>query len=348
MQQTKCNRCGHSEVDLHHLNHDIVDGEPQIVFERQPDIKLSNAPKIVFAIPVGSKRLNSHFMCDKATGGCGAEWMDVPAWTTPHMIPVQFMLSYHNLQMPLNVTTALLVESGRLSSEARQIMTKRAIRMGAKYIIYWDDDILPPSDGVYRLYNFMEKNQQVGIAASVCTTRFDPVEPVVYAAHGDGATWDFECGSGARPEPMFACGAGFIIARVSAIIDIIEKLKVENGGIEIPIWADERAFMNHDDPSCGISKRNIFWGHDVRFYRLMQETGYHTVVHGGVICGHLDSQTGKIYTMPDDAPGFKKTQERVNAEKQTRKENQGETQSGESNEGIQAGDAAIEQRAASH
>jgi len=327
------------------LNHYTVDGEPKMVFDRAPEIKLSNAPKIVFAIPVGSKRLNSHFLCDKVNGGCGAEWMDVPAFTTPNMVPIQFMFAYHNLQMPLNVTTTFIVESGRLSSEARQIMTKRAIRMGAKYIVYWDDDVIPPPDGVYRLYNFMERNPTVGIAASVCTTRFSPPEPVVYAAHGDGATWDFECGPSAHPEEVFAAGAGFIMARISAIEDIIAKLAVDNGGTELPIWADEKMLVAYEDKARGISKRGIFWGHDIRFYRLMQEAGYHTVVHGAVLCGHLDAQTGIVYELPADAPGFKKTQERLNVEKVAR-----ESQDREGDGRVPVGDPAlgIEARPESH
>ncbi len=298
-------------ASFHQFNHDVLDGEVTIHFDRPPDIKLSNAPKIVFAIPVGSKRLNTHFLCSKEHGGCGSEWADVPAITTPSMVPVQLMLSYHNLQMPLNVSTTFLTVSGYLSSVARQIMTKRAIQLGAKYIIYWDDDTLPPQDAAYRLYNFMEKNPQVGIATAVCTTRVEPVEPVIYAAHGDGAHWDFECGPGAIPEPIFASGGAFCIARISAIVDVIEMLKAQNDGQEVPVWADEKVLTDYEDKERGIYKRGTFWGHDVRFYRLMQEAGYHAVVHGALLCGHLDAQTGIVYEMPKDAPGFKKVQERL-------------------------------------
>ncbi len=304
------------------LNHSTIDGEVRLVFDRAPDIKLSNAPKIVFAIPVGGKRLNYQFQCDKEHGGCGAEWMDVAAAVTPNVVPAAFMLSYHSLQMPLNVTTTFMVESGRLSSESRQIMTKNAIRMDAKYIIYWDDDILPPPDALYRMYNFMEKNPEVGICTSVCTTRVEPAEPVIYAAHGDGATWDFECGPGAIPAPIMFGGAGFIIARVSAIVDAIEMLKAQNGGVEVPVWADERLLTEYEGSTPGIKNRNIFWGHDVRFYRLIREAGYHTVVHGAIICQHLDPMTNQLYTLPADAPGYKMVQDRLNAAAQPQEQEQ--------------------------
>jgi hypothetical protein len=211
--------------------------------------------------------------------------------------------------------------------------------------VYWDDDVLPPADAVYRLYNFMERNPQVGIAGGVCTTRVEPVEPVVYKAHGAGAHWDFECGPGAIPEPIFGIGAAFMFARVSAIVDIVAKLKAENGGNEIPIWADERAIMAHDDPNGELKQRGIFWGHDLRFCRLMQETGYHVVVHGAVLCGHLDSSTNRVYEMPQDAPGFKKVQERLNAEAVARSQ-----EGQEGNAGVPSGSPAlgIEQGTDSH
>lgn len=315
MQQTQCGKCGHSEFSHHHFNHDVLDGEPTLVFDRPPDIKLSNAPKIVFAVPVGSKRMIEHFLCDKKNGGCGSEWADVPAVISPSLVPVQFMLAYHGLQLPLNVTTSFITVSGYLSSEGRQILTKRALKMGAKYIIFWDDDVIPPADAVYKLYNFMEKNPKVGITASVCTTRGPIVEPVVYKAHGDGCTWDFECGPDAIPEQIFASGGGFVIVRAAAVTDVIEKMKAENNGQEVPVWADEQILSDYEDKARGITKRSIFWGHDVRLYRILQEAGWYACVHGGVLCGHLDINSGVVYELPADAPGFQKVKDRRAAEK---------------------------------
>lgn len=306
MHILNCKSCGSADVSLHHYNHDVLDGESTLEFDSPPQIKISNAPKIIFAVPVGSKQ---HIL-QHACGECGTEWADVPTYKTPSLIPVQFMMNYHMLQMPLNVTTSLLTKSGVLSSVARQILTKRAIDLGAKYIVYWDDDILVPSDAVYRLYNFLEKNPVVGIASGICTTRHDEfLEPVIYKAHGDGATWDFECGEGAIPEEVFAVGSGFFMVRVDAIKAVIEKTKAENGGTEIPVWADEKAFKVTE--GAAIARTNQFWGHDVRFCRLMVEAGYRVFVHGAVLCGHLDVHSGKIYVLPDDAPGFKKVYDRL-------------------------------------
>jgi len=180
-------------------------------------------------------------------------------------------------------------------------MTKKAIRMGAKYVLYWDDDTLPPRMALYTLHNWLERHPEVGAISAVYTTREDPPEPLIYTEHGAGAAWDFPMGPGAEPVPIFGCGAGFLLARVQAITETIERMKQENGGVEQPIWADERTVP---DPKERSSHR-IMWGHDIRFCKILQETGWPVYVHGGVLCEHLDIPTGRIFAVPVDAPGFR-------------------------------------------
>jgi GT2 family glycosyltransferase len=207
------------------------------------------------------------------------------------------MLKRDNMIKPLNTTVATLVEAGRLSAEARQIMTKKAIRMGAEYILYMDDDTLAPDQGLYKLHNFMERHPEIGAISGVVTTREDPPEPVVYRAHGEGAWWDFPKGPGAIPQPVFATGAAFLLARLSAVQDVIDKMQEKNGGEEVPIWADERCLPGENE-ELGATTQIIF-GHDVRFCRLLNMHGHPVYVHGDVQCGHLDAESNTVYEMPD-------------------------------------------------
>lgn len=278
------------------VNDVVLDGEPTLVHISRPDIKLSSKPQIVIAIPCGDKDENTVMRCPEDLGGCGKSWV-VPGFRVPLLVPVRFMLKRDNIIKPLNTTVATLVEAGRLSAEARQIMTKKAIRMGAKYILYMDDDTLAPDQGLYKLHNFMERHPEVGAVSGVVTTREDPPEPVVYRAHGEGAWWDFPVGPGAVPQPVFATGAAFLLARVSAIEDVIEKMKTENGGEEVPIWADERCLPGENE-ELG-ARTQIVFGHDVRFCRMLNKYNHPVYVHGGVQCGHLDVTTNTVYEMPE-------------------------------------------------
>jgi SAM-dependent methyltransferase len=204
------------------------------------------------------------------------------------------MLSHMNWVPPLNVSMSYLVKTGMLSSHARQVMTMEAIRMGAEYIFYVDDDTLIPPLGLYTLYNFMEQNPHAGAVSGVYTTRETPNEPLIYKEHGEGASWDFQMGKGATPELIFGAGAGCLLARVSSIKSWMEA------NPDVPIWADEK-----DLPS-EKGENGVMWGHDVRFCRMLNLHGHPVYVHGAVLCGHYDIKTGQTFTVPETAPGFKK------------------------------------------
>lgn len=278
-------------------NEIVLDGTSDIAQARRTAIKLAERPKIIVAMPIGGKPVIDVFEDPK-----GTKYANQRGFQAKAMIPVQFMLSHMNWVPPLNVSMAYLVKTGMLSSHARQVMTMDAIRMGAEYIFYVDDDTLIPPLGLYTLYNFMEQNPHAGAVSGVYTTREDPNEPLIYKAHGEGCAWDFEMGQGAKPELIFGSGAGCLLARVSAIKDWMEKHP------NVPIWADEK-----DLPS-EKGEQSVMWGHDIRFCRMLNLNETPVYVHGGVLCGHYDMRTNKVYTVPETAPGFQKLRDRLAAE----------------------------------
>jgi len=287
------------------LYHDTIDGPVQAQAQRKTTIKMADAPQIGICVPVGPKHVQAALTCSEEHGGCGMTWQQIEGVRTPNLIPFHFLLTHMNLQTPLNTGLTYFFESGRLSAPARQIMTKNALRAGVKYVLYWDDDTLPPPLGLFTLHNWMERHPEAGAISGVYTTRTHPNEPLIYTEQGNGAAWDFEMGKGAEPQPILGAGGGFLLARAEAIADVIERMKAENDGQEIPIWADEQVQKGQ-----GGAERPHFWGHDVRFCKLLNEYGWPVYVHGEVLCGHLDIATGEIFEVPQDAPGFAKTRER--------------------------------------
>jgi len=154
----------------------------------------------------------------------------------------------------------------------------------------------------YNLYNFMELHPEAGAVSGVYVTREENPEPLMYKEHGAGAYWEMPFGESAKPVPIFGAGAGFLLARLEAVADVIEHMKADNGGKELPIWADERSVPYSEEAE---NKQQIMWGHDIRFCKLLNEYGWPVYGHGGVLCGHVDVYTNKIYSLPEDAPGFK-------------------------------------------
>jgi FkbM family methyltransferase len=277
------------------LNHNQLDGDTPIVHVRNPDIKLATSPHLAIMVPVGDKHDGSLFTCPKEHGGCGMMFKELRSARFPHLYPAVFAEAKENMNLPLNAVTVTLREYSKLSSIARQIMTKRALDMGVEYGLYMDDDTLPPIDGL-----FMQRNPEVGAVSGVYTTRTNPPEPLIYLDHGTGASWDFPMGNDAVPVPIMGAGAGFLLVRMSAVLDTIEKMKQDNGGVEVPIWADEWL------PPKDIDRNyRITFGHDIRFTRKLNEYGHPVYVDGRVLCKHYDIESGELFEVPKDAPGFK-------------------------------------------
>ncbi len=277
----------------------VLDGEVDIKMARRTAIKLAEKPRIVVAMPIGSKPVVS-VLPDKD----GNLYEVNDGFRAPGLVPAEFMLSHMNWVAPLNVSMGYVMKKNMLSAHARQVMTKEAIRMDAEYIFYVDDDTIIPPLGLYTLYNFMEQNPHAGAISGVYTTREDPCEPLVYTEHGQGAAWDFEMGLGAIPQPIFGAGAGCLLARVSAIKDVIAKLEEEHGK-ELPIWADERQLPGVE------GEQRVMWGHDVRFCRLLNLHGHPVYVDGRILCGHFDVRTSRTFLVPETAPGFQKVKDRL-------------------------------------
>jgi len=295
----------------------VTDGEPTIQTMRRPSIKLATKPHIVLCVPCGDKEVAEVFHCPEEHSGCGREWIG-PARRHPYLVSVHWTIAHMNLMLPLNSTAAYLIEGGRLAGEARQIMTKKALRIDPKYILYWDDDTLPEELDLYKLHVFMETHPAAGAITGVYTTREDPPEPLVYKEHGIGAYWDLPMGPGAKPQPIFGCGAGFLLVRADAVRDTINKINNDGQLVgtpdEVPIWADERTLPGKGSIDDG-TKRKVMWGHDIRFCKLLNENGWPVYAHGAVQCTHVDIATDKKYRVPDDAPGMVKQRE-INDAKQ--------------------------------
>lgn len=293
-----------------------LDGEPQIAVLRRPHVKLNSQPEIVIALPCGNKEMGTVFKCKEELGGCGKSWLQNGTYH-PHLVPFHWAASNMQMTPPMNCTLAYLVESGRLSAEARQIMTKKALRMGCKYILYWDDDTIPPPMGLYQLHAWMEMHPEAGAISGVYTTKEDPPVPLIFERHGKGVAWDVPMGPGAQPVPIFGAGAGFLLARIEAIADVIERMQADNDGKEVAIWQDTHTVAVKGGFDVNSPDHNQFsttWGHDIRFCKLLNEHDWPVYVHGQVLCGHYDIKENKMYFMSEDAPGFKREDKNEEAE----------------------------------
>lgn len=267
--------------------HNTLTGAVSLEGSKRPPMKIQQLPRIVACIPIGGKEQPSRFKTPD-----GQEWQ-APSVRIPGMIPAQWLTAQMALVSPLGIAMHYLFRWGMLSGEARQIMTMRALEtvQDDGYILYWDDDVIVPPMGLFYLYNFMETHPEAGLVTAVYSTRTDPTEPVIYKDWMCGAHWGLSVGPAAEPEEIFGAGAGFMLARVKAVKDLIAK------NPNVPIWADSRAL-----PDAASKGQGHSWGHDMRFCRLMHEAGWKVFVDGRIECGHYDADRQIEFKLPDNSP----------------------------------------------
>jgi GT2 family glycosyltransferase len=255
-------------------------------------MKLNAKPRIVICMPIGPKDTVNVFETPD-----GSRWA-TKGTTVPACVPIQWVMAHMKLVTPLGISTSFISQWGMLSGEARQIMTSRALKIVQDdgYILYWDDDIIVEPMALYTLYSYMEQHPEIGMVSGVYSTRQEPTEPVIYKEHMKGPYWGLTVGPNAVPEEIFGCGAGFMLARVQAIRDMVAA----NPGV--PIWADSKAVPEASDTAPGGIRFTTSWGHDIRFCRLMQEAGWPVYVDGRVELGHFDAAEQKEYRLPNDSP----------------------------------------------
>jgi len=269
-----------------HFAHNTLKGDVSLEGSKRPPMKIYQLPRIVACVPIGTKDQFSKFKTPD-----GTEWQ-APSVAVPGVLPAAWLVSQMALVPPLSMAMHYIFRWGMLSGEARQILTTRALETVQEdgYILYWDDDVLVPPMGLFQLYNFMETHPEAGLVTAVYSTRTSPTEPLIYKDWMKGAYWGLTVGPAAEPEEIFGAGAGFMLARVKAVKELIAN----NPGV--PIWADSKSIPTEP----GEQGHN--WGHDMRFCRLMHEAGWKVFVDGRVECAHYDAASQTEYKLPEDSP----------------------------------------------
>lgn len=142
---------------------------------------------------------------------------------------------------------------------ARNILAAQFVGSSATHLLFWDDDVLAPRDGLMRLLA-----HDAPIASGLYYTRAAPVHPVAYERDERGGyTPVSDVSKGARE--VDGVGAGFLLIRR----DVMEAID--------PPWF---RFEIAPDVQHSISE-------DLYFCRQAQAAGFPVLCDFDVACGHL-------------------------------------------------------------
>jgi hypothetical protein len=169
---------------------------------------------------------------------------------------------------------------------AREVLAEKAIANGAKYMLFWDDDIDAPSHGLRYLLATMEQYSDVLACAGIYSARSEPCEPCVFRGVGQGPFWKWKVGEIFEVD---AIGPGFMLINLAKLQSMVRP------------WFQ---FVDESSADPNAEVQQVTTTEDMYFARKAKAAGHRILAHGGVLCKHCDRKSGNVYEIPTDSFPF--------------------------------------------
>jgi hypothetical protein len=224
-------------------------------------------------------------------------------------VPCDWHLAIRSLQIPSNSRT---IEVFRRSytkpdgswtcpiDKAQTEMAEWALEQGAEYILYIEDDTIPPPGVVGELGRILDNSpESVMVCGGIYTTRANPPEPIVYMGPGEGSYWKWKIGD---VFPCWAIGFGCTMVRVK-IFELMPKpwFKVCTDLqqlIEFPELFPEIVELFPELMDNKVPRRGVGISSDLFFFTKLRNMGFTVLAHGGVLPVHYDVEKNRGYWIP--------------------------------------------------
>jgi hypothetical protein len=197
---------------------------------------------------------------------------------------VEWATAFKMLEPPVNYSWAIRTLTGEQVDAARCGSVLDARERGAKYLMFIDDDVLIPNQGVHRLVYLMDNHPDWDLLSGVYVTKTDPPQTLVFREGEPGPSWNWKFNT---QFPITGCGMGCCLIRMSAF-----------GKVEEP-WFQTISRAEGQD--------RFAEGEDIHFCRRLGEAGGALMADGGLLCGHIDKK-GHIYSIPADSLPIRKAE----------------------------------------
>src|SRR4030095_2343589 len=79
-------------------------------------------------------------------------------------------------------------------ADARNQFVKVALEHGARYLFFWDEDVLLPPYALRELMFVMQNWDNIGVIGGIYCLKSDRPEPLVFKCTGESHYWDWEVG----------------------------------------------------------------------------------------------------------------------------------------------------------
>jgi hypothetical protein len=192
---------------------------------------------------------------------------------------------------PLNTTVTHVVIQDVEIGEARNAIVDHALALNATYIWFVDDDVVLPPFAAQRLGYALDTkgpktfpDSKIAVCGGIYCSKEELSTPVVYKKNGQGASWDWKLNEIFEVESI---GTGCMMI-AAEVFKHLEK----------PYFKTVEEYTPAPNGQMGCTKMTD----DIYFCEKVKKAGFTILAHGGVLCGHYDLRTKKIFTLPEDSP----------------------------------------------
>jgi len=181
---------------------------------------------------------------------------------------------WNRVPVPPGITYKIIEIWGLPVTRARNLAVEKACSLGAKYLLFVDDDIIAPQNSVLKLFELLEKEDTYVVAANYCRK----IEPLISASESSQGPIDPYSDRKYLADKV--CAMGF------TLIDL-EKVSYE---VPFPLFWE-------------FGAPDGYWsmGEDAFFTQnLIEYTGKVPIVDCSIKCLHFDKVWKKLYGVRDN------------------------------------------------
>lgn len=202
-------------------------------------------------------------------------------------VPPEWAVAVASLQYPTGCAYVILHAKGAVRDKARIALVEEAIRLNVKYVLFLDDDTMPPPDTVRKLSMALETaDDDVVACGGVYTNKVIPTEPLIYAAENSGPHWKWKVG---EVFPVWGIATGCLMIKTSVFQHLPQPWFRDITSLE-----EAKA-----DPSLVVQEKTsaFYMTDDIYFCNKVAQAGFKILAHGGVLPVHWDRE-GRAFTLP--------------------------------------------------
>ncbi len=217
-------------------------------------------------------------------------------------IPTRGKHSFHFSQdisgtiYPSNFSLVQMYIGYREVGFARNIACAKAIELGAKYLVFRDEDVIGTPIVLKTLLYHMSNHPDWTFCSALYATKSYPPEPLLYTEWGQGANYDWQLGDLKR---VLFTGMGYSIIRVSDLA-LLEPDEYEDSDYNTGAPVRYKEFFKTGDGGDTDGKNTFKYGHteDAHFFKLLEQKGLKSYIDTSLLCQHYDDKSDIMFQVP--------------------------------------------------